>query len=188
MQGYDYGKVGASPVGLDDLSLLKTTVLFTEEDENYLRTAGEVLSDQVEDILDLWYGYVGGNSHLLYYFTKDGQPNADYLEAVRKRFGQWILDLCNRPYDQEWLDFQHEVALRHHSIKKNITDNVETVPIVHYRYMVAFIFPITATIKVFLAKKGHSPDKVEKMHAAWFKAVVLTTILWTYPYIREGEF
>jgi hypothetical protein len=65
---------------------------------------------------------------------------------------------------------------------------VDAVPIVHYRYMVAFIYPITATIKGFLAKKGHSAEDVEKMHQAWFKAVTLTVILWTYPYIREGEF
>ena len=188
MQGYDYGKVSTSPVSLEDLDLLKATVLFTEEDEKYLRLAGEVLQDQVEDVLDLWYGYVGNNSHLLYYFTNEGEPNKEYLEAVRKRFGQWILDLCNRPYDQDWLDYQHEIALRHHLTKKNETDGVESVPIIHYRYLVAFIFPITATIKGFLANKGHDKETVEKMHAAWFKAVVLTVILWTHPYIKEKQF
>ncbi|MFN3841559.1 MAG: protoglobin domain-containing protein, partial [Cyclobacteriaceae bacterium] len=80
------------------------------------------------------------------------------------------------------------IALRHHSTKKNKTDNVQSVPIIHYRYMVAFIFPITATIKSFLSKKGHDPDTVEKMHTAWFKAVTLTVILWTYPYINKNEF
>ena len=54
--------------------------------------------------------------------------------------------------------------------------------------MVAFIFPITATIKGFLAKKNHDADTVEKMYAAWFKAVTLTVILWTYPYINKNEF
>lgn len=98
------------------------------------------------------------------------------------------MDLCNRPYGQDWLNYQHEIALRHHSSKKNKTDGVDTVPIIHYRYMVAFIFPITATIKGFLAKKGHSTEAVEAMYAAWFKAVTLTVILWTYPYINKGEF
>ena len=65
---------------------------------------------------------------------------------------------------------------------------MDTVPIIHYRYMVAFIFPITATIKSFLAKKGHDAATVDAMHAAWFKAVTLTVILWTYPYINKGEF
>ncbi|WP_114783845.1 protoglobin domain-containing protein [Botryobacter ruber] len=188
IKGYAYGQVGTSPVTLEDLNLLKKTVLFTEEDEKYLRMAGDVLKDQTDQVLDLWYNYVGSNEHLLYYFSKDGQPNTQYLDAVRARFKQWILDLCNRPYDQEWLNYQHEIALRHHSTRKNKTDHVDTAPIVHYRYIVAFIYPITATIKGFLSKKGHDAETVAKMHDAWFKAVTLTAILWTHPYINKGEF
>lgn len=188
IKGYTYGEVGQSPVSIADLDLLKKTVLFTEEDEKNLRLAGEVLKDQTNEVLDLWYGFVGGNEHLVHYFTKNGQPNIDYLTAVRARFGQWILDLCNRPYDQTWLNYQHEIALRHHSTRKNKTDAVDTVPIIHYRYLVAFIFPITATIKSFLAKKGHDATTVDAMHTAWFKAVTLTVILWTYPYINKNEF
>ncbi len=188
IKGYTYGAVAQSPVSIAELALLKQTVLFTEEDEKYLRLAGEVLKDQTNDVLDLWYSFVGGNEHLVHYFGKSGKPNMEYLTAVRTRFGQWIMDLCNRPYDQTWLNYQHEVALRHHSTKKNKTDEVDAVPIIHYRYMVAFIFPITATIKSFLSKKGHDPATVDAMHAAWFKAVTLTVILWTYPYINKNEF
>jgi hypothetical protein len=65
---------------------------------------------------------------------------------------------------------------------------VQAEPIVHMRYLVAFIFPITATIKEFLAKKGHSAADVDKMHAAWFKAVTMTATLWCQPYVRNGEF
>jgi protoglobin len=54
--------------------------------------------------------------------------------------------------------------------------------------LVAFICPITATIKPFLAKKGHVPDEVEKMYQAWFKSVVLHVTLWSYPYVKEGDF
>jgi hypothetical protein len=190
IKGYDYGKatLEKSPVTLEDLSLLKKTLLWSEDDDRYLKMAGEVLRDQIDAILDLWYGYVGSNEHLVYYFTKDGKPNSDYLTAVRARFGQWIRDLCERPYDQAWLDYQFEIGKRHHSTKKNKTDGVDTVPLVHYRYMVAFIYPITVTIKSFLAKKGHSQEEVEGMFYAWFKAVTLTVILWTYPYINKGEF
>lgn len=188
--GYTYGQVPASPVKVEDLELLKKTLLWTEEDDRYLRMAADVLRDQVNDILDLWYGYVGSHPHLVYYFTdkNTGQPIGEYLEKVRARFGQWILDLCERPKDATWLAYQEEIGLRHHSTKKNQTDGVNGVPFVHFRYMVAFIFPITYTIKPFLAKKGHSPEEVEKMHTAWFKAVVLTVILWCRPYIREGQF
>ncbi|MFY8036471.1 MAG: protoglobin domain-containing protein [Cyclobacteriaceae bacterium] len=188
IHGYTYGAVAQSPVSIAELALLKQTVLFTEEDEKYLRLAGEVLKDQTDAILDVWYGFVGSHEHLVAYFGKSGKPNMEYLSAVRVRFGQWILDVCQRPYDSTWLNYQHEIALRHHSTKKNKTDGVDTVPIIHYRYMVAFIVPITATIKSFLAKKGHDEATVEAMHAAWFKAVTLSVILWTYPYINPTEF
>ncbi|HXG30492.1 MAG TPA: protogloblin ApPgb, partial [Thermodesulfobacteriota bacterium] len=41
--GYTYGKdsVPTSPLSLEDLENLKKSVLFTEEDEKYLRMAGE---------------------------------------------------------------------------------------------------------------------------------------------------
>ena len=63
--GYTYGQVPASPVSMQDLELLKKTLLWTEEDDRYLALAGEVLKDQVEEILDLWYGYVGSHPHLV---------------------------------------------------------------------------------------------------------------------------
>jgi len=190
IKGYDYGKANLvqSPVTMQDLVLLKKTLLWSDDDDRFLKMAGDVLKDQTNDVLDLWYGFVGDNEHLVHYFTKNGQPNMDYLTAVKARFGQWILDLCQKPYDQNWLNYQHEIAKRHHSTKKNKTDGVDTVPIIHYRYMTAFIYPITATIKSFLGKKGHSHADVEGMHNAWFKAVTLTVILWTFPYINKGEF
>ncbi len=186
--GYTYGEVAESPVKLPDLELLKQTVLFTQEDRTYLRMAGDVLKDQVDDILSLWYGFVGSHQHLVYYFAKNGEPNAEYLAKVRQRFGQWILDTCYKEYDQTWLNYQYEIGLRHHSIKKNKTDQIDAAPIIHFRYIVAFIFPITFTVKSFLAKKGNSEEEVEKMYAAWFKAVTLTAVLWSYPYIKEGAF
>jgi hypothetical protein len=190
IKGYTYGSssLEPSPVTAAELDLLKKTLLWSDEDNRFLQMAGEVLKDQTNDVLDLWYGYVGGNSHLLHYFTKNGTPDMGYLTAVRARFGQWILDICQKPYDQDWLNYQHEIAKRHHSTKKNKTDAVDSEPIIHFRYMVAFIYPITATIKSFLAKKGHSQQDVDGMHNAWFKAVTLTVILWCHPYIKAGEF
>ncbi len=186
---YDSGSTARSPLTLEELEKLKKAVLFTEEDERYLRMAGQVLADQIEDVLDVWYGFVASHPHLVYYFT-DGKGNAsdEYLAAVRKRFGQWILDTCNRPYDQKWLNYAHEIGLRHHRSKKNRTDNVRSVPNVSFRYMVAFIYPITATIKPFLAKKGHSAEQVEKMHQAWFKSVVLQVALWSAAYVNPEDF
>lgn len=188
--GYTYGTpaVPQAPIDDEDFELLKKTVLFTEEDERYLRMVGEVLADQVEDVLDLWYNFVGSHPHLVYYFSgPDGQPLADYLAAVRKRFGQWILDTCNRPYDRDWLNYQYEIGLRHHRTKKNQTDGVASAPHIPLRYLVAFIYPITATIRPFLEKKGHSAEDVDKMHQAWFKSLVMQVALWSIPYAKEGD-
>ncbi len=187
--GYTYGSVAPSPLTLRELEELKQAVLWTAEDEKFLRVAGEVLKDQVDAVLDLWYEFVGSHPHLVYYFSdSEGKPDAGYLAAVRQRFGQWILDTCNRPYDQTWLNYQHEIGLRHHRTKKNATDNVRSVPNVPLRYLIAFIYPITATIKPFLAKQGHSPEEVDKMHQAWFKSVTLQVALWSYPYAKDGDF
>lgn len=185
--GYTYGgaEVPPSPVGMDDLRLLQATVLWSEADDRYLRMAGEVLADQVDAVLDLWYGYVGSHPHLVHYFAgPDGQPDADYLARVRPRFGQWIRDLCERPRDATWLAYQEEIA-RRHTDAKNRTDRVESVPLVPLRYMVAFVYPITATIRDFLAAGGHSPDDVEAMFQAWFKSVVLSVALWSRPYAGD---
>ncbi len=192
IQGYTYGspEVPKAPITDEEFALLKKTVMMTEEDEKYLRMAGETLKGQVEDILDLWYGWVGSNSHLVYYFgdRHSGQPIPEYLTAVRKRFGQWILDTCFRKFDREWLNYQYEIGLRHHRTKKNKTDKVNSVEHIPLRYMVAFIYPITATIKNFLARGGASAEEVEKMYNAWFKAVVLSVALWSMPYAKEGDY
>ena len=192
ISGYTYGtaEVAKSPLSEQEFDLLKQSVLFTDEDLRYLRMAGEVLEDQVEKVLDVWYGFVGSHPHLVYYFSgADGTPNPDYLAAVRKRFGQWIRDTCAAEYDRAWLDYQHEIGLRHTRAKKNQTDNVRSAAEhIHLRYLIAFIYPIAATIKPFLANKGHKDDEVEKMHQAWFKSVVLQVALWSVPYTKPGDF
>ncbi|MCS7143158.1 MAG: protoglobin domain-containing protein [Aigarchaeota archaeon] len=189
--GYKMGspELKRYPISDKEFEELKKSVMITDEDVKYLAMAGDVLRDQINDVLDLWYGWVGSNPHLLYYFTdkNTNAPIKDYLEAVRKRFGQWILDLCYRGFDRTWLDYQLEIGLRHHRSKKNRTDNVNSVDHIPLRYVVAFIYPISATIKPFLGKKGHRPDEVERMFQAWFKAVVLSVALWSYPYAREGD-
>jgi len=190
--GYTYGmpSVPHAPITMDEFELLKKTVLFTDEDVRYLKMSYEVLHDQVEAILDVWYGFVGSNPHLLYYFTsrQDGQPIVAYLEAVRKRFGQWILDTARGEYDQAWLDYQFEIGRRHHRTGKNRTDGVDSVEHIPFRYLIALLVPITTTLKPFLAKKGHSAEDVDKMHAAWVKSVTLQVILWSYPYVNSGDF
>ena len=186
--GYRYGDEGLarSPLTLAELDLLKQTVLFGDDDVAALAQAADVLEPQTHEILDVWYGYVGAHPHLAAYFsTPDGVLLDDYLARVRERFKQWILDACRRPYDQAWLDYQYEIGLRHTRLKKNQTDHAASVPEIHLRYMVAFIVPITATMRPFLSAGGHSPEQVDAMHTAWFKAVTLHATAWIHPYVPD---
>lgn len=181
--GYDYDtSLPASPVRLADLDLLRQTVLWTDEDEAALRRAGAVLEPRVEELLDVWYGFVGAHPHLVVSFAgADGAPSADYLAAVRVRFAQWVRDLCGREWDQRWLDYQQEIA-RRHTVTMGHTDGVTSDQThIALRYLIAFIWPITATVRPFL-ESGAPAEEVDAMHAAWFKAVTITVALWAQPY------
>lgn len=183
--GYTYGTdaVPASPVTALDLETLLASAAFGDDDRRALRLAGEVLADQVEDILDVWYGFVGGQPHLLAYFsTPSGQPIPEYLDRVRGRFGRWIIDTCTRDYDETWLAYQQEIGRRHTEMDKNATDGVDSVPHIPLRHVIALMAPITATIPPFLAAKGHSAEDVSRMHAAWTKSVIVQAALWSQPY------
>jgi hypothetical protein len=189
--GYTYGTdaVARSPLSLGELELLQATLLLGDDDLAALRRSGEVLAPQVEEVLDVWYGFVGANPHLLAAFTgPDGQPDQAYLAAVRRRFGRWILDTARAEFDQAWLDYQHEVGLRHHRSGKNRTDGARAADHIPLRYVLALLVPITTTLKPFLAEGGATPDEVEAMHQVWVKAVLLQVILWSHPYVRDGDF
>jgi len=190
--GYRLGDASLprSPVTPSDLGLLKATLLLGEDDIAALRKAHDVVADQIEAILDLWYGFVGSTPHLLAYFSDPvtNQPVPGYLAAVRKRFGQWILDTCRAQYDEAWLAWQDEIGRRHHRVGKNKTDGVSAAPHIPMRYVVALAIPISATMKAFLARKGHAAAEVDAMHAAWTKAVLLQAVLWCRPYVNDGDF
>ena len=158
--GYTYGQksLARAPYTLQDLESLKKAMLLSDEDLRYLRMSKAILADQTEAILDVWYGFVASTPELVVFFknNKTGAPDGAYLSAVRKRFGQWILDTADANYDQAWLDYQYEIGLRHTSPKKNKTDKADSVPSVNFRYLSALTIPITTTLKPFLAKKGAS--------------------------------
>jgi len=190
--GYTHGTsaVPRSPVTLADFDQMKASVLFGDADIEQLRLSYDIVKDQVEAILDVWYGFIGSQPQLLASFSSrsEGKPLSDYLGAVRKRFAQWILDTARADYDQRWLDYQHEIGLRHHRAKKNQTDGVSSTAIVPFRNLFAVVFPVTFTLRPFLAKQGHSPEDVDKMHAAWVKSCLLQVTLWSHPYVKDGDF
>lgn len=190
--GYIYGTpdVPRSPLSMKDFDRLKQAALFTDFDVKYLQMSKEILADQVNEIMDVWYGYFAAHPFLMNYFSRktDGQPDPEYLAAVRRRFAQWISDTADANYDQKWLDYQYEIGLRHHRIAKNKTDHVDSVEVVSFRYIPVAIYPIATTLKPFLAKKGHGAEDVEGMYQAWVKSLLLQVTLWSQPYIKDGDF
>ena len=184
ISGYTYGDAGLSSVSLQDLENLKISVGWTDQDERYRHMAGDVLSDQTKPLVDHWRrGIIASIPNLIRHSrTPDGEPLPDYQTKSGLRFEQWVLDTCFRPYDQDWLNYQQEIALRHTSLKKNSTDGVNSTPHVPLRDIIAFIAVMNETIKPYLAAKGHTAEDVEKMHRAWTKSLQLQVALWAQPY------
>jgi len=185
--GYTYGTaaVAKSPVSLEELESLRVSVGFTAEDEQFLRMAGEVLADQTKQIVEEWRGrIIAGIPHLARHSqTPEGDPLPFYLAQSNMRFEQWILDTCLRPYDQDWLDYQQEIALRHTRLKKNRTDGVRSTPQVPFRDIAAFIAVLNDSIRPYLASKSNTAEDVEGMHRAWRKSLQLQLALWARPYL-----
>ena len=189
--GYQYGarEVARSPLSLQDLKSLKISAGFTEDDERYLRLAGEVLADQTKQIVEHWRaGIIAGIPNLARHSrTPEGDPIPEYLAKSNLRFQQWILDTCLRPYDQDWLDYQQEIALRHTSTKKNQVDGVRSTEYVPLRDIIAFVAVMNQTIRQYLAAKGNSGEEVEGMHRAWCKSLQLQLAIWTGAYSGRNE-
>ena len=188
--GYTHGSAARSPITPDALAAMKASVLFGEDDVRWLRESRALVGDRVEAILDVWYGFVGSQPHLLDSFVdvRTKAPDAAYLGAVRRRFGQWILDTADARYDQAWLDYQHEIGLRHHRMKKNATDGAHAAPIVPFRHLFLLAYPITATLRPFLEAGGHAAADVDRMQQAWLKSVLLQCTLWSHGYVKDGDF
>jgi protoglobin len=182
--GYTYGTAESvkSPTSIQDFQRLKQSVGFTDDDEQCLHLAGEVLADQTKALVEHWRKILSEIPHLARHSKGlDGNAIQKYSQNSGLRFQQWILDTCFRPYDQDWLDYQQEIALRHTSVKKNKTDGVQSTPSIPLRDVLVF-WEFIDDIKPFLAGKGHSAEDVEKMHRAWCKSMRLQAALWAEPY------
>ena len=187
--GYTYGTAEAaqSQISAPELEQLKQSVGFTADDVRYLHMAGEVFQDQTKELVETWRGVIAKTPHLAKH-SKDpeGNPIPRYSEASGLRFQQWVLDTCFRQYDEEWLNYQQEIALRHTKLKKNATDKVESTDHVPLRDIVAFTGVMNERVKPFLASKGHSAEDVERMHIAWRKSLQLQIALWAQPYCSNA--
>jgi hypothetical protein len=189
--GYSYGAadVPKSPVSMRELADLQISAGMTEEDQRFLRLAGEVLADQTSQIVEHWRaGIIASIPHLVRHSrTPEGDPIPEYLAKSNLRFQQWILDTCLRPYDQDWIDYQQEIALRHTSAKKNQVDAVRSTPFVPLRDIIVFVAVMNQTIRPYLAAKGNSAEEVEGMHRAWCKSLQLQLALWGRVYTGRNE-
>ena len=187
MPAYTYGTaaVATSPVSLKELEELKVSVGFTAEDERYLHRAGGVLDGQTREIVAHWRsGIIARIPNLARHSrTPSGEPIPQYLAQSNLRFEQWILDTCLRPYDQDWLNYQQEIALRHTSLKKNQADSVESTPHVPFRDIAAFVAVLNDTIKPYLANAGDPDEEVDAMHRAWCRSLQLQIALWARLYM-----
>jgi protoglobin len=190
--GYAFGTAAVphSRITLAEFELMKQTALFGDDDVRYLRMSHEVLADQVEDVLDAWYGFIEANPHLIAAFTdrRTGRVDTRYVAAVRKRFACWILDTAAANYGRGWLDWQDEIGRRHHRTSKNRTDGVDAAPVVPLRYLPTLMYAMLATLRPFLAKKGHCAADVDGMHTAWTKSLVLQVTLWCRSYVEAADY
>lgn len=187
--GYSYGnpEVPASAITLLQLEELKASVGMTGEDEQYLRLAGQVLADQTAQVVEHWRVRIIGEIPQLSRHSRTPEGNAipEYIAKSNLRFRQWILDTCLRPYDQDWINYQEEIARRHTSKKKNQVDGVQSTPYVPLRDIIAFVAVMNETIKPYLGAKGHPAAEVDRMHSAWCKSLQLQTAIWVRVYMHE---
>jgi hypothetical protein len=187
--GYDYGRstVAHSPLSLDDLRTIEQTIGWTDEDAELLRRHREIFIRHAEGMVNSWRAVIGAQSHLVKsFFGPHGEKDEEYAARVKPRFVQWVVDVCIRPHDQSWLDYQEEIGLRHTPQKKNQTDHRQTPPLVPLRYLLAFIPAVAFGARRFLIEAGLPSDEVETVERTWMKAVHLHVALWTRPYAREG--
>lgn len=187
--GYDYGQESAahSPVSLDELRQIEQATGWTDEDAAVLQHHGDIFRQHAEEMVSSWRAVIGSQPHLAkWFFGPDGKPDEKYKAQVKERFVQWVLDACFRPHDQQWLDYQEEIGLRHTPDKKNKTDGTRTPPVVPLRYLIAFGAVVALASQKFFVDSGVKGDSLQRLSDAWSKAVQLHITLWARPYSKEG--
>ena len=63
--GYCFGAVAPSPVTPEQFAFMQTSVLFGDEDIQYLLMSHDAPQAQDEATLAVWYGFVGATPYLL---------------------------------------------------------------------------------------------------------------------------
>ena len=186
IHGYTYGtdEAARSPLTLEELTRLKEAVWLTPDDEQALRAAAWILTDRADDMVTAWRARLAEQPWLAGYSGHpDGSRNPQYGAATKPRFDRWIIDACTRPLDQDWLNCQPEIGIRHTQVKKNKTDGADSLGQIPMRYLLAFTAVVITTAREYLVAGGASPDELSRMHAAFTKSVILHVTVWTQPYV-----
>lgn len=184
--GYTFGSaaVGRSPVTPAQWRALLDSLHFSEEDDRAFRRAREILAAREDEAFAHWVGLFG-DVFVSTFARPDGTIDQSYRESVGKRARQWFRSLP-KAGTQEWLDYQHEIGLRHHRQKKNRTEDVTSVEHVPGRYLVAFIHHV-ADVRKFLGDAVSDGAEVDRMQSAWSKLMTAQIALWLHPYMPEGD-
>jgi hypothetical protein len=189
LPGYQYGHQNSahSPVSIEELHQLEATVGWRQEDAQTLQRYGDIFRTNAEQMVDSWRAVIAEQPHLAKsFFGPDGKPDEEYKAKVKKRFVQWVLDVCFREHDQAWLDYQEEIGLRHTPEKKNVTDAAHSPSVVPLRYLLAFAAVVAIKTRQFFVDAGVQDEQLVKIEEAWAKAVQLHITLWSRPYAKVG--
>lgn len=146
-----------------DFGLRKKAVPSSRDDVKHVRLSSEVLGEKFEAMLEAWYRFLGSNPLVLCYFTKKSydRPDAEYLAAVRKAFGQWIVESGDVESEQNRLGELHDTS-HVHSAATNWTESAEDMQRVILGYVLALLYPVTPK---------------QKLHQAWVKSVIQETLV-----------
>ena len=80
------GPVPVAPISMGEFQELKETAMFTNEDVQYLRMSWEVLRDQVDSVLDVWYNFFGSHAFLAHTFSLPF--NQQQSTGIQKEVGE----------------------------------------------------------------------------------------------------
>lgn len=188
--GYTYGstELTRSPVTLAELAQLRKAVQLGDDDVRALRHGAELVTDRLEDLFDRWFAVIGDFLLPGWMPEQGGPPIEPYLHATHPRFLQWVRDTFERDYDQDWLDYQHEIGLRHHRTKKNLTDGFsEAAENVPFRWLVPLVYPMAEIVRPFMREAGASPDEADAIAAAFIKSLLLQVALWSRAYVGGAD-
>jgi Protoglobin len=187
--GYTYGSPQAarSPLSLEELHHLEQAVGWSEDDARVLHRHQNLFRQNAGQMVDSWRAVIGSQPHLVqWFFGPHGKRDEQYAASVKKRFVRWVIDVCTKPHDQLWLDYQEEIGLRHTPEKKNQTDGRQTPPLVPLRYLIGFIPVVAIGARPFFVQAGLHGEELRRLEDAWTRAVQLHVALWSRPYAKEG--